>query len=254
MSADAKRKCVFCGGSANSREHVIAQRLYKRAKADEISIQVGITKENQGTQTRPPHSLDSLKVRMVCKPCNNIWMNNLEEWFENNLGVLIEPSWPSNAEDQIQKIKHENTVLVRWLLKTAVTVNLSSMAAPFFSNEYTLTLKDGPIPPDVYVELANSKQAGIATLFDPGFQIFNGGRYSKNQIHKDKSAFRFTLQFNHLLLRIYKIPAAVSSYLSYFGELPIVLYPEACKQTPLNYSYDDILAFHSSLVIETRGS
>ena len=120
MNAPAKRSCVFCGGPANSREHVFAKRLCKRAEAERFSVISGLFIEGEGTVTRKEHQLEAVQVRQVCLTCNNTWMNDLEVWFERRSGCLIEPNWPKLALPMIESIKEECTQLAQWLMKTAV--------------------------------------------------------------------------------------------------------------------------------------
>ena len=247
------RNCVFCGGPANSREHVLAKRLCKRAKAETMEIIVGKMCEEDGVTKRPTHPLDELKVRRVCRDCNSGWMNDLEGWFERRLGYLIEPEWPKLADATIEFVKNERVQLARWLMKTAVTMNLSSMVQRMFPDELTLQLSSGYIPPSTYVDMGYSKLTTVACLLSQGFQVINGGHYHSNQIHRDKTGFRFTVQFNHLLLRIYRIPEATATFWSHRGERPIMLYPNAIRTNPAWFEYEDIMAYDHNLVLETAG-
>ncbi len=88
--------CIFCGQRANSDEHIVAQRLYKRAKAEKVALTVGHLREGEPLKRRASHLFNTFTVK-VCAQCNNGWMNDLEDWFERTLGNLIEPSPDSSS-------------------------------------------------------------------------------------------------------------------------------------------------------------
>ena len=124
MKAGAGRSCVFCGAPADSREHVFAKRLCKRAGAVRFPVIPGVFTQGKGTTTRRQHHLEALQVRHVCADCNNTWMNDLESWFERRLGFLIEPNWPKLAVPMMEALKEDRAQLARWLMKSAVMFNL----------------------------------------------------------------------------------------------------------------------------------
>ena len=127
MTTSASRCCVFCGSPANSREHVFAKRLCKRAGAVRFPVIPGLFIEGKGTTTRKTHHIEGVQVRHVCANCNNTWMNDLEAWFERRLGCLIEPGWPKLALPMIETLKVERHHLAEWLMKTAVMFSLASI-------------------------------------------------------------------------------------------------------------------------------
>src|SRR5437762_1049748 len=107
----ANRVCIFCGGPANSREHVFAKRLCARARATTLTVMAGLYTQNEGIRHRPEHLLDAVTVRHVCRVCNNGWMNDLESWFERRMGFLIEPEWPRLAIEFIDAVRTERHML-----------------------------------------------------------------------------------------------------------------------------------------------
>ena len=232
-------------------EHVVAKRLFKRAKAEQFEIMVGKTVEGEGNYSRNPHTLENLTVRCVCKKCNEGWMNDLEAWFESKLGFLIEPSWPRFANEMIEVVKTEKENLARWMMKTAVTINEVGMMEKIFPSDLTLKLKSGFIPQSFFVDLGYSRFSTVGFTFNEGFQVINGGQYNRNQRSKTRSAFKFIVQFNHLLLRLTRAPQAKVTYWSRKGELPILIYPQPARQNPPLFEYDSLLDFDHSVVLET---
>ena len=164
MTKDGKWWCVFCGSRANSDEHVIATRLFKRAGAVRFSVIPGVYTEGQEMRTRPKHTLESFTVGRACRECNHGWMNDLEDWFESRLGYLIEPKWPKLALTMIEELKPERNKLAHWMMKTAVTFSLSTMESEYrvvFPADVTLKIKEGILPKNVWVDLAYSDRKSV---------------------------------------------------------------------------------------------
>jgi hypothetical protein len=254
MKAPAGRSCVFCGSPADSREHVFAKRLCKRAGAVRFPVIPGLFTEGKGTTTRKTHHIEGVQVRHVCAECNNTWMNDLEAWFERRLGCLIEPGWPKLALPMIEAIRPERDRLAEWLMKTAVTFSLATIKADLpveFPEEVTTKIKDGTMPPNCWVDLAYSKLPTVGAAITRCFRVINGGKYNPSLVLKKGDGFKFIVQFNHLLLRIAQAPHANVTYQSWQGEFPVRLYPTPAPAVPPNFAYDDIMKFEHAVVLET---
>jgi len=246
--------CVFCGGPADSKEHVFARRLFKRAGADRLLVVPGLYHQTAGTKRRPSHFLDTFEVRCVCTACNNQWMNELEAWFESRLGCLIEPAWPRLAAAMIDELKKEGPQLARWLLKTAIIFNQACIKGAIrveFPVQVAQSLKAGHLPGHCWVDLAYSKLSTVGAAISKGFRVINAGRYNPNQIFSQGVGFRFAVQFNHLLLRIARTPSVSVKYLTRQGELPMRLYPTPSPGIPEHFAYEDIMDFEHAVFLET---
>jgi len=254
MKPTAGRRCVFCGSPADSREHVFAKRLCKRAGAVRFPVIPGVFTEGKGTKTRNQHHIEALQVRHVCTNCNNGWMNDLESWFEDRFGFLIEPTWPKLALSMIESAKEERQRLAHWLMKTAITFSLAALQGELrveFPPEVSKGVQIGTLPGHCWVDLAYSRLATVGGTIGKCFRVINGGRYNPSQIFSRGLGFRFTIQFNHLLLRIARCPGADVTYQSWQGELPVRMYPKPVRNTPAIFAYDDIMKFEHSVVLET---
>ncbi len=248
------RSCIFCCNKADSREHVIAKRLVKRMNLQRVSAIAAHLHETNGLKKRPSHTFDGFKTRYVCAPCNNGWMNHLEEWFENRLGFLIEPAWPRLGHAIVESIvsdKRDGEQLARWALKTSAILDYSlSLGQRAMTREFTLKLKAGPVPDAVTVELAQSQLVGAAAIiFAKGFPVVNGGVFDRNQEHKNPNTFRTIFQFNGLLIRVIRAPMARVQTFSDGITFPIRIYPEP-HSLPASYLYSDVTHFDRSLVLE----
>src|SRR6478672_5845266 len=90
MASKDRRTCVFCGGPANSVEHIFKRTFKKKLGiADEPRV---YTYEDHGAAPISPPRPDPLfeaKVRRVCGDCNSGWMNDLDLSVE---GWILDPT------------------------------------------------------------------------------------------------------------------------------------------------------------------
>jgi hypothetical protein len=254
MTEMPKRCCVFCGATADSKEHVFVRRLYKRAGAVEYPVVAGLFLEGKGKMERPAHDIANVVVRRVCKPCNNGWMNDLEAWFEGNLGFLIEPQWPKLAVMMIESLKKEPHKLAQWMMKTAVMFSFAILQGEQrieFAPKDTLKIKDGILPENIWVDLAFASYPTIGGAITRGFRVLNAGKYFPNQVLKNGDGFKFYVQFNHLLLRIGQAPQAKIFYACARDEYPVRIYPTPATKIPDNFAYEDIMKFEQAVILKT---
>lgn len=66
------RQCLFCDNTANSREHVVPDWILQRVRVRDPMYQ----KLGDGPEVLLANP--ELKIRAVCKSCNNGWMSHLE--------------------------------------------------------------------------------------------------------------------------------------------------------------------------------
>jgi hypothetical protein len=106
------RQCVFCGGRPLTLEHVMPQWLTAF-----MGISSSITLTSDGRLVRRSPKLD-IKVRAVCRPCNNGWLSALEDEFRARCGPAI--LGMRTALDQ-----QAQTVAATWAVKTALLLELA---------------------------------------------------------------------------------------------------------------------------------
>jgi len=78
------RKCLFCDNVANSREHVWPDWILKRLNERDLKRQ---KMGNDAEQLLPN---PELKVKAVCRTCNNGWMHFLEQSNVPIVGNLMQ--------------------------------------------------------------------------------------------------------------------------------------------------------------------
>lgn len=103
------RKCIFCGGPRDSREHIWADWLepyLPREMQSHTLYSAVITKPGEETATRKKRSGDphSTQVQCVCKRCNGGWMSKLQEAVKpvllpliNGKHCTLEPRWQQST-------------------------------------------------------------------------------------------------------------------------------------------------------------
>lgn len=80
----AKSKCIFCGGTPVTREHVLPEWLGRVMAPEprpgyEYRLQNNRGKDGMPTGAPWESKLPSIVTRKVCGPCNNGWMARIEE-------------------------------------------------------------------------------------------------------------------------------------------------------------------------------
>jgi hypothetical protein len=153
----------------------------------------------------------------------------------------------------IEALKDERVQLARWLVKTAIMFSLASLKGDLpidFPEETTRKLREGILPDCCWADLAYSREATVGGTISRCFRVINGGKYEPSQILAQGLGFQFTVQFNHLLLRVARTPEAKVTYRSRQGEVPIRLFPTA-RGIPSLFTYENIMHFDEAPVLET---
>src|SRR4051812_863516 len=111
--------CIFCGGRPLTNEHVLAKWL-----AGPLGVQGNVRHVySEPPDDAPPTrewragGLD-IKVKAVCGPCNEGWMNDLEGQVRPFLGPMIEGRAKNLSPTDCQ-------ALTSWLLKTVLMLQLA---------------------------------------------------------------------------------------------------------------------------------
>ena len=175
LTAYIMRICLFCRQRANSEEHPIALWLIERMEAESQPIRVG-KRSDSNIDARQQHLLKSLTVRRVCKECNEGWMNDLETWFREKGGLLVEPTWPCLADTIVSELQRDQHArFARWAIKTAIMLDQSGMLKPpVISESFAQDLFNKTITSGITVELAFLESAEVAVIFSAGYWAYNG--------------------------------------------------------------------------------
>lgn len=118
-------QCIFCEGKPLSREHMWGRWLRKHLpeSAHNVTLHTGsLHGVNIGKQSRfdfvqrgrlhRPGAPHSQQLRVVCKPCNTLWMAKLQEQAKPYLLPHIAGQWPDIDEGGQAAIAAWATMLV----------------------------------------------------------------------------------------------------------------------------------------------
>lgn len=117
--SSGRRTCVFCGGPANSVEHIFKRAFKKKLGITSSAGRTFSQTDAKGAVTVRPDPPFNQKVRRVCKPCNNGWMNHLDLHVEN---------WIVNPDDQTAYMACDPARFRRWAIKLALMRSLMDTA------------------------------------------------------------------------------------------------------------------------------
>jgi hypothetical protein len=212
---------------------------------EKFELCVGKVTEGSQLVRRNTQTLNTYVTNHVCEKCNHGWMSALEGWFLKTLGLLVEPTWPQLANTVFEQIAKEQHLLGRWLLKTAVTAEQNSLVRQQIIPVWMRPLaKTGKFTNDIWVDLGFSKERTVALVLAKGFPIINGNQFFPMQFHKD--GFSFTLQLNHLLLRIIHAPQAAPLRTVTTKGQPVLTSPHRAY-----LEFENFKAFEQSLILRT---
>jgi hypothetical protein len=127
-----QRLCIFCQGLGLSKEHIWSEWTRDLIGQSAASGHRNITKfaaNGRVHQRRTNGGLDTAKLRVVCKTCNNGWMSGLDSNVKVfGSALLTGTSTSLDATDQI--------ALSRWLImKMMVTEHAIAREVPVVSTQ-----------------------------------------------------------------------------------------------------------------------
>ena len=231
------RKCLFCGASPTSREHVIPEWLSKRMQIRNFGFHPARLSSKDGLEVRPLTKCEHLYTKQVCAGCNNGWMSELESWAQSRFGAAVEPEWPAGAIEELKALRLEAALIIRWLLKTAIMVECAFPRGDLYKvHPDLIPVAYGRTPPtDFHVWAAQTVEPSFLMHFSRGFRVWNGGVLEPYQIHQ--SSMDFALQLHHFAIRLIRCPSAAPGV-----KLPFFL-PDGRRATPMVLSSEGTLPF-----------
>lgn len=255
-------KCLFCGSGELSNEHVFASSLIERAQLKESTILPAHLHVKKGLTQRPRRFKPSaFKTRKVCKRCNNEWMSTLENSVCRLLEPLIQAEWPVLYDDFLRAVEPDYETLARWMLKTAIIVEEASpppeqkIIAPAL---YRMASGGDSVGADFHVLLGKIAYADFAVRLSKGMPTWNGRGLSPFQIHE--TGLSFSVQLNHLAIRLINIPAAGITYkvshVDSNGALPVPIHlPRRDRwQQPVSIEFKSLDDFIDTIEVNANQS
>ncbi|RDI21705.1 hypothetical protein [Lentzea flaviverrucosa] len=187
-------RCLMCGSDGElSREHAIPAWIGRELNT--TSEPVGHRYEGfpgSGISREWTAKCIDIKVKKICKTCNNGWMSRLEKEAEPVLTPLIQGT--SRAVTTV-----ECKLITRWFLKTMLMLELAGdrtqrVALPTHED----WVRAGHLPPDVALWLGAARRpSGTAT----------GGRLVNVRLgEREGPGWLFALVVGHLVLVAFGAP------------------------------------------------
>ncbi len=113
--------CIFCGGPANSKQHLLPNWLRRALPVEEgdyVDV-VGDSSKASWTGTQGTGGVNSQKMRGVCIDCNGGWMSNLEELTRPVMKRLaVGGEWWALSDDERRR-------LMVWAIMTTMVYDAS---------------------------------------------------------------------------------------------------------------------------------
>jgi hypothetical protein len=221
-------------------------------EAKDFPVVVGLRKEDSLT-ARPSHTLNSYVTKSVCEACNIGWMSELESWFQQNMGPLVEPSWPRFANDHLRLALKQRGFLARWALKTAVMMDSNTLADSVVSSAMARELYEDKLANEIMVDIGYMHDRNVGGIISQGFWVMNASNVPAWQQHSEKLAFKVVIQLNHLAIRLLRAPSAKVTYYAPDKRLPLRAYPDTLDPDTVNYHFHNLFEFDEALVLQTTG-
>jgi hypothetical protein len=154
------RTCVFCGRRADSLEHVWPQWI-SRHLANRGPFK--LVDRTRGRTVQFGNVLD-VKIRRVCKTCNNGWMSQLE----TRAKPLLEPMFDGTP---VTLHPNDQAVLALWSIKTLMMTDLWHDNPDVFSPNHHWEVYQTRKPPlDVSVLIAALEEAERNAVYSEAAQ------------------------------------------------------------------------------------
>ena len=158
MAGHGARTCIFCGLTADSREHLLPEWLQGLFESEEQHV---YWREVGGQKTSWKKKGFTEKTKVVCASCNHGWMSQLETVAKEVLSPAIARSmvpWRFDLQSQ--------WVAAEWATKTSYVFQGQNQIAP--PSRPMLLRMNGKPAPQVSVFLGSHYRA----LRDPGNSVY----------------------------------------------------------------------------------
>jgi hypothetical protein len=207
MSKRLKRNCVFCDGPAGSREHALPKWLVEAMQANTNRALPSYLGDRTGVELQGnPRATSNLITKRVCSTCNSGWMGELEGGMKKILEDLVKPDRKDFSRASLQQLRTHEPALRRWLVKTAETLShlVSRSGVQQVPPHIAPLVRENKTPETCLIYAGWLPATGYNSEIGRGFRAFHNGEFSRNLENSD--TFNFSIQLNHLALRIANAP------------------------------------------------
>lgn len=205
-------KCIFCGSSEVSQEHIFAQwmrayfpekkfasTLHARTPDDKLleTLKSGVSKGTESSYGYTSH--------MVCADCNGTWMSQLEEKVK---GILVDKNDVFREKIRDLKLDDSNIKqLALWIIVKAILLLLKANISPKLPPKALSELKHGNVPDGFLVEITEVESSDINFIAIKGIKAFadliNVKKLDKRIADDIANDFiMVNIQLNHFIFRV----------------------------------------------------
>jgi hypothetical protein len=147
---EKQRACVFCGRTPATKEHIFPFWLREAVGGVGPAIHLRLEGRDHGPAPGDPLQYDyirdaaeaDVRVRVVCAPCNNEWMNDLDHDVEPLIVPLIRNHPVEVSEDDLVSLS-------RWATKIGLLLEHTR-------GRSSLTRRRSLTPPGAYARFAHT--------------------------------------------------------------------------------------------------
>jgi hypothetical protein len=133
-----------------------------------------------------------MKVKRFCRPCNNVWMNSIE----NEAQPMLKGMFDGRSVDLLNRATQE--ALAKWIIKTAMVFEFMTALRQFADRDRCEFRRTGLIPEGHSIFLAAHREP----LGWPGGFVSYGGFSVANDAGDVTNACAFTLGIDHFICQV----------------------------------------------------
>ena len=178
-----RRRCAFCGGPANSREHVFPDWMHKLYPVQQVNINC----EHSLVATRQyTERASNRRVRLVCARCNNGWMSDIERAAKPVLEALFQGQ-------RVLLRRSEQTLIATWFTKTALVEHLTQPIRDPITHEhreYIYNVRQPPPESHVWLGTADFLPNSRGRSFFQGIEFKSTLPEGPRTVHTYTAVFR----------------------------------------------------------------
>ncbi|MGO9084319.1 MAG: hypothetical protein ACLQBK_03765 [Candidatus Sulfotelmatobacter sp.] len=218
------KKCAFCTRRADSPEHVFSQWMLDLLPASERFV-CNERIVSRDEYIRYPKRKISITAKVVCTPCNNGWMSDLEGALKSVIGDVLVGNWGLAKVFSAEQLK----IIAAFAFKTLVLANHKDLGRkqPFFTRAQRFPFRrELVIPAGVSVFMAVREH--VAGKYY-GFWKSVGGDSKNKRTPYNWSLYGCTWNFQNIVLQ-----AVATKWKSYTHRKsqPPIIFPETDDWKP----------------------
>jgi len=233
------RLCIFCrtplSGKEKSKEHIFPKWLQKHLRIEKTHLYQTLFRTNGGTENNRKYTFNKHVSGLVCRDCNNGWMNRLEGKAKPLLIPLLNGDRGHIEQEQCE-------IIAKWLYKTSLTLHSASIKEKIIPiGHYKYLYEKNQIPRGVFIAIA---PINVIKEKDDLYWIENGDwtrvtKEAPTEIIKNylKNAYKISMRAGKLSWRIIYLPRENRPAINFF-EFPndCVKYIHPCKEKKINWN------------------